>query len=171
MKDIKEYIFEKSSDNPNVNLSINYSVGDKCLYLRHSGLRSQEKVTIELVKLTKVTKTILGFEFLTHFSTRQKNDQIKFKPSQLQRYDYMFTSGMSSTTMIISNESVNDILKLIEENNNKLDLYSLLHGENQRQDYLVPVKKLIDIDTFNPKFDDYENISKEILNEIKDLLK
>lgn len=166
MKNINDYIFESLNE-----VMSQYVKGDKCLYLRDSGLRNQEKVTIEVVQITKVTKTLLEFDYLTHFSISEgtKNSQIKCKKSYNDIY--VSTSGMMSTTMIIPKTDTAKILKLIEKNNNKLDFYTVLWNKDQRKDHMNPVMQLKDNKTYNPKFDDYENISKETIDKIKATLK
>jgi len=167
MKNINDYICESSNEE----IMSQYAKGDKCLYLHNSGLRNQEKVTIEAVQITKVTKTLLEFDYLTHFSVSEgsKNKQIKCKKSY--NNIYASTSGMTSTTMIIPKTDTAKILKLIEKNDNKLDFYTVLWGKDQRKDYMNPVMQLKDNQTYDPKFDDYENVSKETIDKIKAALK
>ena len=169
MKNINDYIFESLNEE----VMSQYAKGDKCIYLRDSGLRNQSKITIEVVQINKVTKTLLGFDYLTHFSLSEsnKNRQIKYKKSFSNDDAYAFTSGMTSTTMIISKADTSKILKLIEKNDYKLDFHNVLRGEEQRKDYMIPVMQLKDNQTYDPKFDDYENISKETIDKIKVALK
>ena len=167
MKTINDYIFESLNEE----VMSQYVKGDKCLYLHDSGLRHQEKVTIEVVQITKVTKTLLGFDYLTHFSVSEgtKNRQIKCKKSYNNIYASI--SGMTSTTMIIPKSDTDKVLKLIEKNKFKLDFYTVLWNKDQRKDYMNPVMQLKDNKTYDPKFDDYENISKETIDKIKVALK
>ena len=167
MKNINDYIFESSNEE----IMSQYANGDKCLYLHDSGLRHQEKITIEAVQITKVTKTLLEFDYLTHFSVSEgsKSRQIKCKKSY--NNIYASTSGMSSTTMIIPKSDTDKVLKLIGKNKYKLDFYTILWGESQRKDYLKPVMQLKNNKTYDLSFDDYENVSKETIDKIKEALK
>lgn len=167
MKNINDYIFESSNED----LMSQYTKGDKCLYLRNSGLRNQEKITIEAVQITKVTKTLLEFDYLTHFSITENNASKQIKCKKSHDNIYASTSGMTATTMIIPKADTVKILKLIEKNDNKLDFYTVLWNKEQRKDYMNPVMQLKDNKVFDPKFDDYENISKETIDKIKDALK
>ena len=147
-----------------------YKKGDKCLYLKISGTRFQQKVTIDAIQINKVTKTLLGFDFLTSFgvNTKRKSVQIKIKKNSMNPTYYPSTSGLSATVMIIDKNNAEKILELIEKFNYKIRFYRVLFNDNTYSQ-LTQVKQLKDKSVYNSS-DNFEDITQDTIDEIRKTL-
>jgi len=184
MKQINNYIIEKLHLNKYIkvkdkiikNLTDLYEVGDICLYLCDSGTRYTEKIKIEVIKITNVSKTLIKFEYLTNLNlvTYSKTDYIKINRtdiSKIDKYNYAYHSGNGYTKVIIPDEECLNILEEIKEEKMEFDLYSHLL-KNSTKDRNTPVVKLKDgASKFDPKYDDYEKLDEDTLNKIVSIIK
>lgn len=186
MKRINFYIFEKLKLNNSTEveekeykfLTDKYDKGDKCLLLINNGLRHQEKITVEAVKITRKTKTILEFEYLTRFNTRENTPHGNITVNRndnerLEYFDYAFFSGTSATRMLIPPQDCKEIIELIEKNNYKLDFYDTLHGHGYHKEKdLLNIKQLKESSKKNWEFtfEDYEDITKDTFDKIKSII-
>ncbi len=182
MKRINFYISEKLKLNNSTEveekeykfLTDKYDKGDKCLFLKDVGLRSQERILIEAVKITRKTKTMLDFEWLTHFNTKDIGPSCliidRKDNAKLDTYNYAFFSGTSTTRMLIPPQDCKEIFDLIEKNNYKLDFYETLHTNefHKEKDY-IKIKQLKEGKNkkFEFTFEDYEDITKDNFDKIK----
>lgn len=184
MKRINFYISEKLKLNNSTEveekeyklLTDKYDKGDKCLLLTDVGLRSQERILIDAVKITEKSKTILRYKFLTNICTDYSNHLICFsrmKSSDIYRindYNYAFLSVNKFTEMLIPPQDCKEIFDLIEKNNYKLDFYETLHKNefHKEKDY-IKIKQLKEGKNKKNEFtfEDYEDITKDTFDKIK----
>ena len=147
-----------------------YKKGDKCLYLEISGTPQQRKVTIDAIQINKVTKTLLGFDFLTSFGVnfKKKNFQIKIKKNSMNPTYYPCASGPVATIMIIDKNNVEKILELIEKFNYKIRFYQVLFNDKSYTD-LTQIKQIKDKSVYNSS-DNFEDITQDTIDEIRKTL-
>lgn len=147
-----------------------YKKGDKCLYLEISGTPQQRKVTIDAIQIKKVTKTLLGFDFLTSFGInfKKKNYQIKIKKNSMNPTYYPYASGWANTIMIIDKNNVEKILELIEKFNYKINFYQVLFNDKAYTD-LTQIKQIKDKSVYNSS-DNFEDITQDTIDEIRKTL-
>jgi len=123
---------------PNAPLYEKYSKGDRCLYMVNSGLQSQECVKIDVIEITRITKTILEYKYITTTS-RENRYPCKITFKDLKGNNYISTSGITSTTIYITADDSLDVIKQIRDNGNKIDIYKLLWKSGKNKIDLVPV--------------------------------
>ena len=123
---------------PNAPLYEKYSKGDRCLYMVNSGLQSQECVKIDVIEITRITKTILEYKYITTTS-RENGYPCKITFKDLKGNNYISTSGITSTTIYITADDSLDVIKQIRDNGNKIDIYKLLWKSGKNKIDLVPV--------------------------------
>jgi len=184
MKLLNLYIIEKLHLNKDIkvkdkiikNLTDLYEVGDICLYLCDSGTRYTEKIKIEVIKITNVSKTLIKFEYLTHLNlaTYYKTDYIKINRtdvSKIDKYNYAFHSGNGYTKVIIPEEECLNILEEIREEKMEFDLYAHFWKDSGKYRN-TPVVKLKDgASKFDPKPDNYEKLDEDTLNKMVSIIK
>lgn len=185
MKEFSEYIVEKLKINKDTKvkekeikyLSDRYEVGNICLKITECGIGNSQKVKIEVVKISKISKTIITYEYITHncISQSKNSDYTKHNRSDstaLNKYKYFFHSSGYSTTMIINHEDCIDILNQIKKDGMKFDFFEHLWMEGRKNKSftrVVQFKK--DAHYWDPTNDDYEELSEERLNKMINIIK
>lgn len=177
MKELTTYIIEKfkinkktKGDAPKItNLSDKYSVGDICLKIVDTGIRPQKRVYIDAIKITNVTKTKLEYAYVTNINDKgtrfiqmKRNDV-----SRINDYNYFFTSGMTSTTIIVTREDSINILKQIKKDNYKFDTYKSLHkSSNTVESDLIPVMQAKECGVTYNGYSDFTSFTDESYNKL-----
>ena len=151
---------------PNTPLYEKYKRGDKCLYMVDSGLQSQECVKIDVIEITRITKTILEYKYITTTSRLNyiSGGTIKFKDKKSD--NYISSSNNSATAICITAEDSLDVLDQIKKNNNKIDIYKLLWKFGRNKIDLLPVVELKDGET-GVKRSDFKDITDKTLKLIE----
>ena len=185
MKDFNLYILEKLTINKDTkvnekivnNLTDLYEVGDICLYLCDSGTRYTAKIKIEVIKIVKVSKTLIKFDYLTHLNLPDyyKTDFIKINRTDVSKiniYNYAYHSGGGYTKIIIPADQSLDILNEIKKDNMEFDFYLHLWKSGKHINVYTPVVKLKDgAAKYDPKHDDYEKLDEDTINKMVSIIK
>ena len=179
MNNLSQFIIEKLRINKDTLtkekeikvLTDKYEKGDICLKITNKGIRSQERVTIDVIQIIEKTKTILRYKFLTNIGTDYSSAFIQMKPSDNNRindYNYCFESGRTSTSIYIPHQDCRKILEKIKKDK-KFDYFKTLHlGFPNTTDNKIPVMQC---KTKHPNsFEDYEPISDENINKIESII-
>ncbi len=150
---------------PNAPLYEKYHKGDKCLYMVDSGLQSQACVKIDVIEITRITKTILEFKYITHIS-REGGDHCRITFKDLKGDNYISTSGTTSTTIYVTSDDSLNVIEEIRDNGNKIDIYKLLWKFGRNKIDLLPVVERKD-GTEGFKRRDFKNITDDTLKLIE----
>ena len=192
MKTINDFIVEKlrlsktidivdnKHDTSNITkLSDLYQVGDKCILVSTSGHRNQEKVTLAVVEVKRILKIKIEITYIYEINDK-RHSNVALKNSTYNRggtacQEYLIIDGMSSVSMLIPANECSDFLDIIQKNNFKFDWFTAVYSPDgiyakPKQNNLVSVKKLKDNASYIPSYDDYEDLTKDDILEIKEYL-
>lgn len=150
---------------PNAPLYEKYHKGDRCLCMVDFGLQSQACVKIDVIEITRITKTILEFKYITHIS-REGGDHCRITFKDLKGDNYISTSGTTSTTIYVTSDDSLNVIEEIRDNNNKIDIYKLLWKFGRNKIDLLPVVERKD-GTEGFKRSDFKNITDDTLKLIE----
>lgn len=77
MKDLNSYIIEKLHLNKDIKQGDRYEVGDKCLMVSvtTNGKQGEYRLSLDILKILKITEDTLYYEFLTGFSHAMNLDK------------------------------------------------------------------------------------------------
>ena len=158
-----------SKIDPDIPLYEKYKRGDKCLYMVDSGLRSQACIKIDVIEITRVTKTILEYKFITTTSRLNytSGGTIKFKDRKTD--NYISSSNSSTTAICITADDSLNVIEQIRDNGNKIDIYKLLWKSGRISIDLLPVVELKDGET-GIKRSDFKDITDKTLKLIENSL-
>ena len=178
MKNLDSFIIEKLKINKDTinNQEVDfltdlYNSGDVCLLLHERGSKNQF-VTIDAVRLEKVNKKLIKYEYLSHACIPEffKNGEFSVERRiniNTNQYECLMYGGGGSISILVPNDKCKDVINKIYDNDYKIDIGNIYMKMKSKNEYNVNVVQAAKEDSFIYSFGDTKPITTEKMNEIE----